>query len=245
MAKHIRRLETHVTDTCPMRCGGCSHFSPLFREDEVSLESFRGDLELLSQGFTVGLLVLIGGEPFLKGDLLDYVDTAKRLLPGTRLEVFSNARFYDKDITGALIARGCRIWFSGITHMNPWLPRIPKEWASNVKFEKRDKYVRFLRSSPTGTPKEGCMNKHCRFLRDGKVFRCPVTGLIHKFNEAFGTSYTVEKGDYVDLTDPKDVMDIKKLDGWVPFCKNCGNEPMEITVGKTPEKEDWLVSWKD
>lgn len=88
---YITYLETNIIDSCNLNCKGCSHFASLFTDDDFyDAETFESDVKAISEKFDVIRFRLLGGEPFKKDNLLDYVRVAKKYFPKTHVHLVTN-----------------------------------------------------------------------------------------------------------------------------------------------------------
>ena len=71
-------LEYYISWHCNLKCANCITGSP-YRDEEFSdLESFKRDVDNLSQYVHVGVLRLLGGEPTLNPEITEYLKYAKQ-----------------------------------------------------------------------------------------------------------------------------------------------------------------------
>ena len=98
-------LETHVADTCNLKCRGCMHFSNIaVKANSPDLEDFDRDFARLSHLFTnIFIIRLMGGEPLLNPRLKEYMRIVRHYFPAAEIRIVSNA---------LLVPRGLRVWRS-------------------------------------------------------------------------------------------------------------------------------------
>ena len=87
---HRRSVEYNLTEHCNLRCRGCGHASPLLPEKFASLAAFRADLEALAEAFHSDELRIVGGEPLLHPQLLDFLREARRINVADRIVLYTN-----------------------------------------------------------------------------------------------------------------------------------------------------------
>ncbi len=87
---HRRSVEYNLTEHCNLRCRGCGHASPLLPEKFASLDSFRTDLEALAAVFHSDEIRIVGGEPLLHPQLLDFLREARRIDVADRIILYTN-----------------------------------------------------------------------------------------------------------------------------------------------------------
>jgi MoaA/NifB/PqqE/SkfB family radical SAM enzyme len=87
---HRRSVEYNLTEHCNLRCRGCGHASPLLPEKFASLTAFRADFEALAEAFHSDELRIVGGEPLLHPQLLDFLREARRINVADRIVLYTN-----------------------------------------------------------------------------------------------------------------------------------------------------------
>lgn len=251
-------LETNVMDSCNLNCKGCTHFSNLFEENSrVEYKQFLNDLTQVAKKSFVVQLRLLGGEPLLNTQLYKFVEASRKILPRADIEVVTNALLIPKqDALLFKIMRSNDVGFL-ISKYKPTMrnksviEEILKKHQVDYYFE-RDIIYEFGRTlsmkgnSNTDLSQQACISRGCRFLRNGRLYKCPFEGLIDKFAEVYGYDKILEEERGFDIYDENiDWGDrIKQyFDLPVPMCKYCSEkcEMFQWEVKGNPAKEDWLV----
>lgn len=70
-------LEYYVTYHCNLKCENCSVGSPFIEPRFSNLESYKNDVDNLKQYMHIGVMRLIGGEPTLNPEIVEYLKYAK------------------------------------------------------------------------------------------------------------------------------------------------------------------------
>ena len=87
-----------------------------------------------------------------------------------------------------------------------------------------------------------CFNDNCKFLRDGKIYKCPIDALSYRFAEKFGLK-DYPKATGADIYAPNFLSMFRMLNGDVEMCHWCGEQarfiPWELV--NNPKLEDWLA----
>jgi len=87
----LQYLEIHIVDHCNLNCKGCSHFSPLSSKNFLNIIEFEKDLNQLKKHISsIDQLRLMGGEPLLHPELVDFLRIARKIYPNDRIAVVSN-----------------------------------------------------------------------------------------------------------------------------------------------------------
>jgi organic radical activating enzyme len=83
-------IEFNLTEHCNLRCTHCDHASSILPTKFADLESFSRDIQALSTVLEAGQLTLLGGEPLLHPQLLDFLRVAKNAKIANRLFLVTN-----------------------------------------------------------------------------------------------------------------------------------------------------------
>ena len=87
-----------------------------------------------------------------------------------------------------------------------------------------------------------CWNDGCRFLRDGKIYKCPLDALSYRFAETFGIE-NYPKATGVNIYSPNFSSLLPMLDDNVELCHWCSKKVRQIDwePSNNPKLEDWLA----
>lgn len=87
-----------------------------------------------------------------------------------------------------------------------------------------------------------CNNNNCRFLRDGRIYKCPIDALKFRLAERFGIK-NFPASTSVDIYSPNFSSLFEMLDGNVEMCNWCGEKVRQIDwePSNNPKLEDWLA----
>ena len=83
-------IEYNLTEHCNLSCYQCDHASPLMDKKFASLADFERDLQALAQAVHVGEFRLVGGEPLLHPQLLDFIRVARETGIGDAIKIYTN-----------------------------------------------------------------------------------------------------------------------------------------------------------
>lgn len=251
----ITKLEYHVCDHCNLNCTGCSHFAPIYKDSFSELKVFQKDVAQLCEKFSNILRFrLMGGEPFLHGELKEFVKVARKGFPYAHLEIVTNGLLLHRvqDETWDCIRQN-----DAVLNISLYKPTFAiREKISALLHDKKIKYSfgsgleqynetgviddfhTGLTDSPVNDGKvaaQYCMGNKCHFLRNGKISKCALPLLAADINCYFDKQYAVHVEDYVDLYDdtisPWDMID--RLENATPFCNYC--------IEGVPRRFEWSV----
>ncbi|MDR0328557.1 MAG: hypothetical protein LBI05_09715 [Planctomycetaceae bacterium] len=114
----LRNFEVHLVEHCNLKCQCCNHYAPIAEERFLDMETFEKDFERMSllTGANVEFIRLLGGEPLLHPNLLQFFPIARRLFPN---RYWINV---EKATTGLPVS----IW-AGKNYFPKMSPCIPKK----------------------------------------------------------------------------------------------------------------------
>lgn len=250
-------LETHVADTCNLKCKGCMHFSNLATSHNFpDLDLFEKDFVRLSELFgNIYIIRLLGGEPLLNKDLPKYVDIVRKYFPTSEIRITTNGLLIprqDKDFWKSL--RKYRIGMD-ISPYPPTMDIISQITGildeegipyGNIA-EVLNKFRKSLTLHPTNSPEKSvklCASSHCHFLRNGKISKCPLPVMITDFNKHYPDNKIVTN-DTFDIYEEKSGRILKdKLEKYAEMCRYCPDTPEFIKWERTnndAKLEDWVI----
>lgn len=243
---HMKTLETNVVDYCNLNCKGCSHFSNIFHKGAtVGYESFEKDITCLSQKIFIEHFDLLGGEAFLAENLAKYVECLRKYMPKTTVTIVSNGILIPRQSSELLSYIRDNHVIISITQYPPTV-KLGSEIRNTldkygIVYELRNVVGDFGRNIDlTGEndpykAQTQCRESGCRFLRNGKIYKCPFSALGSYFFEYYNIPLHFEEG--VDIYD-------EAID-WEHALNSLGAEPIELCryCGKE-ERFTWEVSNK-
>lgn len=254
---YLTQLETNIIDGCNLNCKGCAHFAGLFKTNEVyNLETFRRDMRQLSQVCDVATFFLLGGEPLLLKNLDEYMKISRQYLPKSDLRVVTNGLLVPSVEQKTLDAIRENNFFVSISNYPPTAKMLDKIKnvldANKIRYQVRkaveDKggFNVFMTFSARNNPSKSravCCNNTCRFMRNGKIYKCPPDALSYRFAERFGVK-NFPKATGVDLYASNFASLIPMLNDNIEMCHWCSEKVRQIPweTSNKPKLEDWLAN---
>lgn len=250
----VKKLETNVVDYCNLNCKGCSHFSNIFNKGETAgFDLFEKDIRYLADKLLIGHFDLLGGEPFLSEELWKYIKCLRDNMPKTSITIVSN---------GILIPKQSAKLFSYIKKndilisLTAYPPTIKLKSKIVDMLEKFGILYEFRESVQTfgknidlsgkNNPyvaQTKCRESWCRFLRNGKIYKCPFSALGSYFFDKYDIPLHFEEG--IDIYDEENDLRqaLQKLSTEpVEQCKYCGEEErFSWEISNTPECGEWII----
>ena len=248
------RFETHLVEHCNLNCRMCAHFSPLANPQFTELRTFSRDFRRLRELFedNVEYVMLLGGEPLLHPELPEFLQTARDAFPATDVILYTN---------GLRLAKmGSTFWEScAENHISVTLTRypIPVDYAEIERLLKKYGLIYRYCNTPG---REKCMShfpldlngkqdprrsfldcdmaNRCVFLKDGRLYTCPVIPNIGHFNAYYRTELKVSPLDSIDIHQASDALEIMRfLASPAQFCRYCD-------VSRRTILHKWAISKK-
>ena len=191
----IPYFETHITEACNLRCRGCSHFSVFAKPKHKDIEEFQREFERLAEIEEIQIIRLMGGEPLLNPNFMDYLDIARRNFPNSKIVLVTNGILKDRieQNIQELISLNIDVTISdyhidvqdlSILNRLPYRERHEKGNLYNISLDlagSRDKNKAF----------EMCdlHQNRWHFFQDGRFYPCCIAGTIHDFWDHFGLDW--------------------------------------------------------
>lgn len=257
----LYHFEVHVTDHCNLNCRGCAHFSNLCKPTFADLGEFEAEMTRMARLFSaVRQIYLLGGEPLLHPQVADFVRTARRAFPRTRIYLMTNGTLVTRmgeDFWEALADTGvvllCDSYPIGLPAEE--IDRLGR--AHGVKVEWTVPRQEFFKIpiDPAGghdaaASFRGCQGfNNCPILRDGRLYPCAYAAYADVFRERFDIEgLRVSEADSIairDDTDPEAVMEFLRTP--VPWCANCDMGSREFFEWGRSKREigEWTRSGSD
>jgi len=238
-------FEISLADHCNFSCQMCDHFSQLAKPHLLDIESFERDMKRLSQltNGKIKAISLLGGEPLLNDNILNFVKIARKYFPQGGLGIITNGikllKFnseQEENFYNILKKNNCRLTVTiypiKINH-DTIVKKAEKygiklKMSSEVHSNTTERKISFKNtfdlsgSSPIHRALECFKFNYCRCLKRGKIYACNTPSNIDIFNEYFGKSLSVSNEDYIDIFKVNSFQEIAEFCAKPsPFCRYC------------------------
>lgn len=249
------RFEVHITEHCNLNCKYCFHFSPLAKEEYLSLEEYESDLSRLSDlyGGTMHQITLLGGEPLLHPQINEFIKVTRKYFSIGTIRILTN---------GILLPTICDMFWETChdTEAIVCYTKYPIKLDVEIIKQKAEKYnvilevvnmeddVKKLVHEPIDL--EGKQNalknfydcyrsNTCITLKHGKMYTCLKAAHMHLFNEYFDKNIKLDESNGINIYEAKSGQEISEyLIKPIPMCAYCDRE--NITTGY-----DWGISKRE
>jgi organic radical activating enzyme len=246
------KFDVHLTEHCNLNCKSCSHFSSLAPKEFADVDVFEKDMKRITELFQKKIykICLLGGEPLLHPQLLDFVNIAYKYAPKTERQLITNGLL--------LLKQNNEFWrifreTNTIINITNYPVNIKYEEiktkckSENVQlilepvikdFKKYD--YDFNGSQSIKKNYKYCSDAiNCAQLNNGRLCLCQQVAYIHHFNNYFDLNLEITDKDYIDIHKAKSKRSVLKyMRNPIPFCKYCSLK----TRGMVSE---WGISKKE
>lgn len=256
----ILSFEVPLADHCNLNCAGCSHFSPLAPPYFMDLEQFSCDFKRMTELFGVDVrqIRLMGGEPLLTPQIGKYLTIARTCFPRTQIMIVTN---------GLLLPQMDESFWK--TCKENQIIIAPTKYPINFDYDETEKLVRsygvkyqyFSNRETTGIFEKYALDPQgiqdceknyricsipnpCPYLRNGRLYLCPIPPTVHYMNKAFGTEFKESPQDFIDIYQAKSAEEILEfLAKPIPFCRYCRRDANVVIPWSQSKHElsEWML----
>lgn len=178
----IPYFETHITEACNLKCRGCSHFSVFAKPKHKDIAEFEREFKRLSEIEEIGIIRLMGGEPLLNPDFMEYCRIVRKYFPKTSISLVTNGILGHKLEPCKDELKRLRI---NVTISDYHLDKQNK----NIHTELHEKGKLYnISLDPSGKQDAELMHFFCDirihswfYFMDGRFYPCCIAGCIHDF----------------------------------------------------------------
>lgn len=247
----IHHMEVHAVDFCNLNCKACIHYAPLFKKEDFNKKMIYDDLRALAE-FTKGIisLYIMGGEPLLRDDLADIVETARNFFPYTDIQILTNGILvpkYSKELWSVMKKNKVTLTVSEYKPTQKMRRDIEHTLKENQvpyllrTFDTKDKFIKTLCLDRNSKYERTCICDGCINIYNGKISRCPAVMYLDKLNETFDIS--LPKDGIYNLSEMGSVTELnRKMKERIPLCDHCVHYEIEWSkCEKHLKLEDFVI----
>ena len=235
--KKTLEFEIHLADNCNLNCKGCGHFSPLVNNrNYLDTNIFKRDMSRLGElcDKKISRISLMGGEPLHNPNISEICTIAREYSTGM-IEIITNGLLLDsqpnnfwevckkskinitvssypvkinrEEINKIAQSYGVNIVYRGGDKTRPWSKFV-------LDIDGKQNYKKSFYSCP--------FSNSCIFLKNGNIATCGLPFYIEHFNNYFDKNLIVQKNDYINIYEVKNVDEILKFCSKpIKFCRYC------------------------
>lgn len=245
-------FEVELAGNCNLNCWGCNHFSPLIKDDYLSLEEFRNDCERLGILFnhSIKRMKLLGGEPLLNKNIEQMIFVARQNFRKGEIQIVTNGvllksmpeSFWKACRKNNIIINVTKypisinydeiIEISNKHHVKIY---IPNNEGSKVQY----KYAVDIEGKQDTMYAYTQCGQHCHTLKHGKMYCCTFAPHMSRYKNTFKIeSMEISENDGIDIYKASSEQEILEfLSHPIPACRYC-----DIETRKKQEQFPWKVS---
>ena len=229
-----------LVEHCNLNCWGCDHCAPLAEENILDVNDFKKDMTRLAQlsgSGNVGTIKLMGGEPLLHPDILEFTTIARNYFPKSRIEITTNGilllkqknsfweNCHENNITIVATKYPLKINWDKIMEKAKSKQVIFEYYGASETVLKTSYHIPFDLSGTRDTTINFMQCFHannCRELYHGRLYTCTVIPHVKHFNKAFNKELTECETDSIDIYNVNSMNEILEyLSKPIPFCRYC------------------------
>lgn len=195
-----KAVEYSVAYHCNLKCAFCSHMAPFIDTKLPPLESFAADVNRLSQVLHTGDIRLVGGEPLLNPEIVEFLKIARASGIADTIMVTTNGLLLNS-MKDAFWENVDFIWLSQYPGASPRDKMIEKFKAkakeSNTRLDVDPSF--YFRSTVTTKPHpmdwktkmiyrtcESANRFHCHMIHEGRLFKCACPPFMPEYHRRMG-----------------------------------------------------------
>lgn len=249
------KFEVHITEHCNLNCKYCFHFSPLAKEEFLSLEEYENDLSRLSKLFdgVMHQIRILGGEPLLHPQVAAFIKVTRKYFPIGNITILTNGILLPT--IGDEFWKACRDTQTLVNYTKypikldvETIAKKAKEYNVALEVFNMEDNVKQLVYEPIDI--EGKQNavknfydcyrsNYCITLKHGKIYTCLKAAHMHLFNEYFHQNIQLDERNGIDIYKAKSGQEVLEyLIKPIPMCAYCDRK--NITMGHT-----WDISKRE
>ena len=249
-AKQLDYLQIRINYNCNLKCKGCAALAPLEdNNNNVDTELLMNDLKRTKEIFEhIDKFRVLGGEPLLDNNLLDYLKLIRRLYPYTKLILVTNGillKSMDKHFFEELNKNNVNITISlykpmwnKVDEIHQLLDKYGIVHKFNDSYEFHKSYN--FNSNVSNEYNANICPNHCPTLEDGHICRCHINA--KRINKFFNVNIPID-GDINIYDNNINAAEVRKrLHNAKPQCHICTfGEFFKWDLSKK-DLDEWLIN---
>lgn len=193
----IKQLDIHVTQVCNFSCTFCSHYSNFHFKEAITPEQVDEWLEAAAKVFVPVRFNIVGGEPTIHKNLLDFYEVIRKHYPLSLIRLITNGSFLHRHPKLPEVMEQhapCDIALSihhtsdeyqkfmakPIKLLTSWKEKyniivVPKEsysyWTQKYRLGNKGEPLPYEDENPRASW-ENCSSRDCTQIQEGKLYKC-------------------------------------------------------------------------
>jgi len=207
----IKVLDFHITHNCNLTCESCSDFTNSGHSRMISVEEGKEWMSYWNKRIIPEQFILLGGEPTLHKDLLEFIILSRKMWPLSKLKLTTNGFFLHNHSELPKVLKECDVTLSISIHDNSkeYLSKIEKnlrlcsEWKEkynlkmildksfdnwNLIYKGYGPNIEPFEDNDAEGSWDNCfMGGMCFQLHEGKIWKCPPLAYLPMQKKKYGT----------------------------------------------------------
>jgi len=254
MKENLGEIDIPVVNHCNLNCASCDHFAPLAEKHFYKLENYIKNLDRLKallKDKKIYRINLMGGEPLLHPQLIDFCRVTREKFSDTNIFITTNGILlpqWEKENGHILKKLNIRILVTEYNKdKNFYKMNLLKEKSSQKSYQycnNRNINVLEIIDNVDEEFHEFYSDFPCTQLNEnGDYFSCIIPANIEIFNKHFKTKYELIEGqDFVNIFNIDDLSEMIRITQCkkIPFCDYCGKKTVVKWKGSKNDEQEWV-----
>lgn len=205
----LKYIEHDIVSHCNLNCAGCTHFSPLAEPCFEDINNFKKDFEKLKEVFDVSIIRIMGGEPLLHPQVLEFLKITKNLFPKAEIQLVTNGLLLNNnsELLDYIKKHNIIINLSDygiVKNLNFYFINLKssrKDFMYNLSLDLEGK-------QNSSYSYKNCYSREyaCNYYKDGKFYVCAPSANVNIFNKYFNTNLPEEEGLSIYKYTPREIL---------------------------------------
>lgn len=253
------KFEIHAAEHCNLNCKYCNHFSPLAKEEFLSLEEYESDLARLSFLFHEEMqqIKLLGGEPLLHPQINTLMQMTRKYFPKGIIKILTNGTLLLKmsdEFWQVCHETGTVIMYSKypIPYDEEGIRKRAEQFQVSLEIADQEERMELGDKKMMHEPIDiegkqnalknfyACVRSNfCITLKHGKLYTCNRAAHMHLLKDYFGFDIPLDEANGIDIYKAESAKEILEyMIKPIPMCAYCDIE--HTTTG-----HEWGISKKE
>ena len=236
---HGRAVEYSVAYHCNLKCAHCSHMAPFIRPTLPPLESFARDVGRLSEALHVRDIRMVGGEPLLNPQIVEFLKAARASGIADSVMVTTNGLLLNS-MKDEFWENVDFVWISqypGASPRDRMIERFRARAAESGTRLEVDPTFFFRATITTEAHPDDAVTRmiyrtcesahrfHCHMIHEGRLFKCACPPFMPEYLERMGKNGYDPSADAFHIHQARDLFAELKAFLFSPrpleACRNC------------------------